>query len=236
MTLPSEIWLRLSADPRAHPELRASDADRGVVFDAVGEAYAQGLLDADEHTERLDAAGAIKTFGEIPPLISDIVAPAPETTAGSTGTTQEQARARLALQNDSDAVPTTPEEIDAAARAYWKTMAISSATAFAAPSAICVAIWLFTWSGSGHAVFFWPLFVILGTGGGFFSTLLNRDRMIRDRKRKLTMRARAQLGDSEAQSEIEAHPAAYSLDDLEGKRTRREQRRRRQQRHYGELS
>ncbi|MBJ3812091.1 DUF1707 and DUF2154 domain-containing protein [Streptomyces flavofungini] len=62
-------------------ELRASDADREKVADALREALAEGRLDMEEFGERLDAALQARTYGELAPLTRDLpsaVAPAPK--------------------------------------------------------------------------------------------------------------------------------------------------------------
>ncbi|MFC1442477.1 DUF1707 domain-containing protein [Streptacidiphilus sp. N1-10] len=59
------------ADPAA-AELRASDADRERVAEALREAYAEGRLTAEEHGERVDAVYAAKTLGELVPLTRDL--------------------------------------------------------------------------------------------------------------------------------------------------------------------
>lgn len=52
--------------------MRASDADRDRVADALREAYAEGRLDVEEHNERIDVAYQAKTLGELSPLLSDL--------------------------------------------------------------------------------------------------------------------------------------------------------------------
>ena len=52
--------------------MRASDADRDRVADALREAYAEGRLDVEEHNERLDRAYKAKTIGDLTPLLSDL--------------------------------------------------------------------------------------------------------------------------------------------------------------------
>jgi hypothetical protein len=52
--------------------MRASDADRDRVAEVLREAYAEGRLDAAEHTERIDAAYSAKTLGELAPLLADL--------------------------------------------------------------------------------------------------------------------------------------------------------------------
>lgn len=66
-----------------HTAMRASDADRDRVADALRDAYAEGRLDVEEHNERIDLAYKAKTLGELTPLLSDLpqrhtaVGPAP---------------------------------------------------------------------------------------------------------------------------------------------------------------
>nr|WP_235031857.1 DUF1707 domain-containing protein [Actinacidiphila yanglinensis] len=54
--------------------LRASDADRDRIADILREALAEGRLDADEHSERLDRVYSAKTVGELEPLVRDLPA------------------------------------------------------------------------------------------------------------------------------------------------------------------
>lgn len=58
-------------------DVRASDADRDRVADILREALAQGRLDTEEHSERIDAVYAAKTMGELEPLIRDLPEPSP---------------------------------------------------------------------------------------------------------------------------------------------------------------
>ncbi|THA24721.1 DUF1707 and DUF2154 domain-containing protein [Streptomyces sp. RKND-216] len=61
--------------PAAEADVRASDADRDRVADILREALAEGRLDADEHSERLDAVYAAKTMGQLEPLVRDLPQP-----------------------------------------------------------------------------------------------------------------------------------------------------------------
>ncbi|MEV5973819.1 DUF1707 domain-containing protein [Streptomyces sp. NPDC051921] len=58
------------ADPEG--ALRASDADRDRVADILADALAEGRLDAEEHSERLDAVYRAKTVGELEPIVRDL--------------------------------------------------------------------------------------------------------------------------------------------------------------------
>ncbi|MFF3324639.1 DUF1707 domain-containing protein [Streptomyces sp. NPDC002889] len=54
--------------------IRASDADRDRIADILREAMAEGRLDAEEHSERIDAVYRAKTVGELEPLVRDLPA------------------------------------------------------------------------------------------------------------------------------------------------------------------
>jgi len=54
------------------PDLRASDADRDHTAARLGGAMAVGCLTSTEYAERLDAAYAARTLGELAPLTRDL--------------------------------------------------------------------------------------------------------------------------------------------------------------------
>ncbi|MEU9104570.1 DUF1707 domain-containing protein [Streptomyces xanthophaeus] len=59
----------------APAELRASDADRDRIAQILADALAEGRLDPEEHSERLDSLYALKTVGELEVLVRDLPAP-----------------------------------------------------------------------------------------------------------------------------------------------------------------
>ncbi|GGU35058.1 DUF1707 SHOCT-like domain-containing protein [Streptomyces daghestanicus] len=67
------------------PDLRASDADRDRVAEVLRDALAEGRLDMAEFEERLDAAYAARTYGELAPLIRDLPAGAAATEVPTAG-------------------------------------------------------------------------------------------------------------------------------------------------------
>lgn len=73
-------WERFTADPRRprNAATRIGHADRDLIADVLADAYAVGKLDTDEYNDRLDKAMALKTTGEILPLIGDVVGTAGE--------------------------------------------------------------------------------------------------------------------------------------------------------------
>lgn len=64
----------MSAESSDPPALRASDADRDRVIDALRTAVTDGRLDPDEFDERLGAALAARTLDALTPLTADLVA------------------------------------------------------------------------------------------------------------------------------------------------------------------
>ncbi len=87
---PEPAWERFIADPRRprNAEVRVGHADRDLIADLLGDAYAVGRLDTVEYNERLDKAMAIKTVGEIIPLVGDLIA------GNNTGRTADTGRGR----------------------------------------------------------------------------------------------------------------------------------------------
>src|SRR5581483_3808591 len=65
-------------ESRKRVEIRVSDVDRERVVDVLREAFAEGRLTADEHAERVDAAYAARTQGELVPLTADLPAHRPQ--------------------------------------------------------------------------------------------------------------------------------------------------------------
>lgn len=72
-------WAGFSTDPRgrAGRRLRASDRDRDHAASILANAYAEGRLRTEEHSQRLDAALAAEHLGDLLPIITDLVVPAP---------------------------------------------------------------------------------------------------------------------------------------------------------------
>ncbi|MFF5974177.1 DUF1707 domain-containing protein [Streptomyces sp. NPDC012769] len=60
------------ADPQG--SLRASDADRDRIADILRDALAEGRIDPEEHSDRIDAVYRAKTVGELEPIVRDLPA------------------------------------------------------------------------------------------------------------------------------------------------------------------
>lgn len=84
--------------------MRASDADRDHVAKLLGQALAEGRLNAEEHSERLEGVYAAKTLGELRPYVYDLpVSFAPPSTSG--------APAPAGLQDSSIATATPTDTV-----------------------------------------------------------------------------------------------------------------------------
>lgn len=121
------------------PEHRAGDADRERVAGLLRDAHAEGRLDVDELSSRLDATFAAKTFGELAALTADL----PPT----------RARSR---PPGSEPVPSVPSSVparsaDRSLRGAW--------TAWTIAVSINVVIWLLVSVSAGEAIYFWPMWV-----------------------------------------------------------------------------
>lgn len=174
-----DVWTRFGHDPRRseHAHLRASDRDREIVHDVLGDALAEGRLSFGELEERSDRVSASRTLGELPPLIADLVP------------VQPRGVSRLELL--------TPQTLPAEAERRYRAERRSALYVFLYASLISLAIW-----GASGAGFFWPAFVILASGIRPASLVLNRDdrvrtierRLERKRARAIKARARRELG------------------------------------------
>ncbi|MGC2939348.1 DUF1707 SHOCT-like domain-containing protein [Brevibacterium sp. FAM 24638] len=198
----SPLWSRFSADPRSHGQVRASDADRAVVSDVLSEGYALGQLDVEEFDERTEAAAKIKTLGEVPVLIEDLVLSDPADVEPDK--LDDAGRAQALARLEADRVPITPEQIDAAAQKYYRDRVRQALIGImAGPAGFMLLIWAFTSIARGEFIFFWPIFIIVPMLFGGLGRIANKDEIIRKRKKELTRRARAHLGDDEAKRQLE---------------------------------
>lgn len=174
------VWGRFEHDPR-RPEnapLRASDKDRDLVQELLGDAFAEGRLTREELDERAEQVSATRTLGELPPLVKDLVATSPPS--------------RLAM---------SATDRHAAAELKYRQMRQRALGGFLTPTLICWAIWAATMLGG----FPWPVFVTLATGLGWVRLVTSHQDTVasiehtmekRDRRRleQQARRDRRQLG------------------------------------------
>ncbi len=165
MIVQPDFWEQFAHDPRdpAHAALRASDRDRELVQGVLSDAYADGRLDRTELEERNDAVGRSRTLGQLPAVVADLVA-----------STTAPARADRGLV-------VRPEEVVAQAVRRYEADRREAVAAFLGPSVICLVIWSIVMFGG----FFWPGFVIAGTGINLLRTLVRRQDIIDRHARRL---------------------------------------------------
>ncbi|WP_338087731.1 DUF1707 domain-containing protein [Nocardioides lijunqiniae] len=159
-----ELWAALAHDPRdpAYAGLRASDQDREVVRSLLTTAYADGRLDRAEFDERSESVTSARTLGELPPIVADLVAPGSASGSGA-----------VVRPPSTDLVAQATRKYDADRR--------EALAGFLVPSVICLVIWSVVMFGG----FFWPAFVILGTGVNLVQTLVRRQDIVDQHVRRL---------------------------------------------------
>ena len=152
-------WDAFPRDPRA-PQVagqRASDAERGVLLYLLAEAYADGRLDREEYDDRAAAAAVLKTLGEMPALVADLMPDRTPVVARPSGELRAQAE-RKYRQDRTEAV-----------------------MGFLMPTVICWTIWFAVMTGG----FPWPAFVMLGVGGNLIRVLMSRESMVESEVKRL---------------------------------------------------
>lgn len=173
----ADPWSSFSHDPRrrAHAPLRACDADRDHVIALLSTAYADGRIERDELDERMTAAAAVRTLGEVPPLVADLVPLRP-----SRPLVPSPGRSLVGLP---------PDELHARAVEKWRDQRGGAAYVLAATSLLA---WGFI-AASGFDAWWLLLFnalALLHLG----RLLLAREQIVRDHQRRFERRqARQQL-------------------------------------------
>ena len=132
--------------PDDDPKLRASDADRDRAASLLREHHAAGRLTAEEFSERLDAAYAAKTLGDINELMADLP-------SIDLYHLPDESMRRMAHQARPPVSAVAPGRLSPAWRAAWGSWASVSLVVFV--------IWLITVFGSGGGDLhnFWFLWV-----------------------------------------------------------------------------
>lgn len=177
-----EIWQQFERDPRApeYAALRASDRDRDVVLHILGEAYADGRLDRDELDERTDWVHQVRTLGELPQVVADLVPQVASRAVAATSGTAFERRIQAAYDRKRR-------------EALW---------GFLAASTICWVIWFAT-GADGHP---WPIWVMLAAGLNIGQVLIKRQDILESERQRLekqaSRRERRQLREQQQRDEL----------------------------------
>lgn len=131
----------MSLDP-VDPFVRASDADRDAVAGRLREAHAEGRLTVEEFTERLDAAYAARTHGDLVPLTSDL--PTSQGTAGRRPRTGDEAAPARREAGRGDG-------LERGLRAAWGVWATAVL--------VNLVIWGLVSISNAELAYFWPIWV-----------------------------------------------------------------------------
>src|SRR5262245_34242099 len=148
-------------------EMRAADSDRQAVADKLKQALDEGRLDLGEYDERLQKTYAAKTYGDLSGLLDDLPAAPPATQPKSDPVAQGAAPAPVMSSRGGQLVK-------AWLGGFGGIFVVSSV------------VWLITSLGSGHALYFWPVWLLIpmvlgglgriGVGGDRYGRRDRRDR------------------------------------------------------------
>jgi hypothetical protein len=169
-----EFWASFSHDPRdaQFQSMRASDLDRGIVQQALTEAYADGRLDREEFDERTEQATGARTLGELVPLVGDLVSP---TTVASRG---------------SGLAAATDQELHQRAVEKYASDRREAVFGFLFATMITTVIWFLV----TRDAIFWPGFVALGTGINVAKTVSRKQDIVASHQRRLEKKRAKELG------------------------------------------
>lgn len=138
------------------PSIRAGDADRERVAEALREHYAAGRLDADELDERLSAVLSARTLGELRGLTADLPVTEPYQLPVPASSRHEPVR--------RDRRRRSPVRSEQALRAQLAS--------YVSVVAICVVIW-----AAGGFGYFWPVWVIAPWGIAILGHVIRGNRL-----------------------------------------------------------
>lgn len=176
-----DLWGAFALDPRdpVNGALRASDQDREVVRGLLATAYADGRLDREEFDERSERVAGARLLGDLPAIVDDLVPVTPAT---------GRALSRVPMADRAD--------LAARAQRRYESDRREALLGFLGPSLICLVVWAVVMYGE----FFWPGFVIAGTGINLIQTLVRRQDIVEGHVRRLEKKQAKQNRQLEAGS------------------------------------
>ena len=164
-------WDRFEHDPRpaSASGLRASDRDRDVALEVLGEAFADGRLTREEYDVRAGAVAVAKTLGELPAHLQDLI---------------PHAGALVGRGNGSSALSVHQQAVD-----RWAKDRREAVTGLITVSLVCWTIWAVVMPGG----FLWPLFPMLAQSVVVVRTLLQKQDIVERHERRLLQRRATEL-------------------------------------------
>ena len=180
--MPPSSWDRFEHDPRdAHVAgLRASDRDRDVALEVLGEAFADGRLTREEYDDRAAAVASAKTLGELPVQLEDLIPRAGELVSGPGGGRQA-------------ATSVHQEALD-----RWAKDRREALTGLLTVSLVCWTIWAVIMFGG----FPWPVFPMMAQAIVVIRTVLQKQDIVERHERRIVQKRATELPPGgEAESE-----------------------------------
>ena len=162
-------WERFEHDPRSAQaaRLRASDRDRELALEVLGQAYADGRLDHAEYDARSTAATTAKVLADLVPQLEDLV---PDTPYAS-------------LEPRTSGFVARPDLHGQAVR-MWAKDRREALTGLVGISVITCTIWAVTmWGG-----FPWPLFPMLAAAVNLMRIQMQEQDIVESHERHLLKR------------------------------------------------
>ena len=165
----SGVWGRFEHDPRSpqSSRLRASDRDRDVALEVLGQAFADGRLDHAEYDARSTEVTTAKVLGELAPHLEDLVP-------------DEPGSSLVARGSGTLAVGDLHEQ----AVRRWAKDRREALTGLVGISVITWTIWAATMLGG----FPWPLFPMLAAALNVLRTVMQKQDIVEEHERKLVKR------------------------------------------------
>ena len=134
----------LETDDDPSGQVRVSDAERQAIVDLLREQTTAGRLTLGEFEERLDEVYRARTASDLRQALRELpVEPDPEPAGARTSPSEDELRGRYRRRIRNDLA------------------------GFAVPNFICNFIWMM-----GDAEYWWPGWVLMGTGVGVMTTLV----------------------------------------------------------------
>lgn len=143
--------------PESRPDIRIGDREREQTVGHLGTAFGEGRLDLAEYDERVAAAYAAKTAGDLFPLTVDLPLAVRRTEPTPAGSTRDAAPERAPAKAHQRRHPAqrSADEVDRPMPGWLRAIWLVYATVVS----INLVVWLLVSISNGEPVYFWPMWV-----------------------------------------------------------------------------